>query len=180
MTAFTLRPATPADAPAIEALIARSVHGLQAQDYTQAQRDAAVGQVFLVDHGLIADRTYFVIEAADGRLAAAGGWSTRQASHGGHVHKDDGSRIDPATDPARIRAFFVDPDFARRGLGTRLLTACEDAARHAGFRTAMMGATLTGVPLYSAHGYREYDREEAPLPGGGSLTVVLMRKALNG
>lgn len=178
MSGLALRLATPADADAVTALIARSVHGLQAGDYTQAQRDAAIGQVFLVDHGLIADGTYFLIEAPHARLAAAGGWSTRRASHGGHVHTDDGSRIDPAADPARIRAFFVDPDFARRGLGSQLLAACEDAARAAGFRTAMMGATLTGIPLYAVHGYEEFGREEAPLPGGASLTVVLMRKPL--
>lgn len=178
MSLFTLRLATPADVGAITTLIERSVNGLQAGDYSEAQRSAAIGQVFLVDHGLIADGSYFVVETANGRLAGAGGWSNRRALHGGHTHGDTGERIDPATDPARIRAYFVDPDFARQGVGTLLLKACEDAARAAGFAHATMGATLTGVHLYARHGYAETAREEAPLPGGGSLTVVHMHKRL--
>ena len=178
MTAFTLRLATPADAPAIEALIARSVHGLQAADYTQAQRDAAVGQVFLVDHGLIEDGTYFVVDA-NVELAGAGGWSTRRALHGGHVHGDTGERIDPAADPARIRAYFVHPDFARKGVGSMILKACEEAAAAAGFTRTTLGATLTGVPFYEARGYVAGEREEVPLPDGGALTVVHMDKTIS-
>ena len=177
MSGFALRLATPADAPAIEALIARSVHGLQAADYTQVQRDAAVGQVFLVDHGLIADGTYFVVHAGD-RLAGAGGWSTRKALHGGHTHGDTGERIDPATDAARIRAYFVDPEFARQGVASMILQACEEAAVAAGFTRTTLGATLTGVPFYAARGYAAGEREETPLPGGGTLTVIHMGKAL--
>lgn len=178
MTAFTIRLATPADADAITALIARSVHGLQAGDYSRAQRDAAIGHVFLVDHGLIADGSYFIVEAQDGRLAGAGGWSNRKALHGGHTHGDTGERIDPKTEPAHIRAYFVDPDFARQGVGSMILNACEDAARKAGFTEAMMGATLTGVRFYARYGYRETAREEAPLPDGATLTVVHMSKRL--
>ena len=178
MTGFTLRLATPGDVDAITTLIERSVNGLQAGDYSEEQRRGALGQVFLVDHGLIADGTYFVVESGDGRLAGAGGWSTRKALHGGHTHGDTGERIDPKTDPARIRAYFVDPDFARQGVGSMLLQACEDAARAAGFGEAVMGATLTGVHLYGRHGYVETGREEAPLPGGGALTVVHMHKRL--
>ena len=175
---LSLRLAVPADAPAIEALIERSVHGLQAEDYTKAQRDGAIGQVFLVDHGLIADRSYFVVETSGGRLTGAGGWSNRKALHGGQVHGDTGERIDPATEAARIRAYFVDPDFARQGVGSAILKACEAAARAAGFTRATMGATLTGIPFYARHGYLEGEREEAPLPAGGSLTVVHMSRAL--
>lgn len=178
MSRFTLRLAAPADADAVTALIARSVHGLQAGEYDQTQRDAAIGQVFLVDHGLIADGSYFLVEAEDGRLAGAGGWSNRRALHGGHTHGDTGERIDPKTEPARIRAYFVDPAFARRGVGSMILKACENAAKAAGFTAATMGATLTGVPFYATHGYAEGEREEAPLPGGGSLTVVHMHKQL--
>ena len=177
-TQFSLRTATPDDAPALSALIERSVHGLQSGDYTQAQRDSAIGQVFLVDHGLIADGCYFVVEASDGRLAGAGGWSSRKALHGGHVHGDTGERIDPATEPARIRAYFVHPDFARQGVGSIILKACEAAARAAGFSQAAMGATLTGAPFYSRHGYVEGGREELPLPGGESLTIVHMSRSL--
>ena len=173
-----LRPATPSDAPAITTLIARSVHGLAAAHYTEAQRNNALGQVFLVDHGLIADNTYYVVETPTGQLAGAGGWSNRRALHGGHVLTDTGERIDPATDPARIRAFFVDPDHARQGIATALLHACETAARAAGFTQATLGATLTGIPFYASHGYLEGHREEAELPNGETLTVVRMSRAL--
>ena len=172
-----LRLATADDAEAITALIARSVHGLTGGDYTPAQREAAVGAVFLVDPGLIADATYYLVEI-EGRLAGAGGWSTRQALHGGHVLGDTGARIDPARDPARIRAYFVDPDFARRGVGAAILRACEDAARAAGFSRATLGATLTGAPFYAAHGYCEHAREEASLPGDLTLSIVHMDKPL--
>ena len=177
-SALTLRLALPADVPAIAALIERSVHRLQAGEYTQGQRDAAIGQVFLVDHGLIGDRSYFVVETADGRMAGAGGWSNRKALHGGHVHGDTGERIDPANDPARIRAYFVDPDFARQGVASAILWACEAAARDAGFTHAAMGATLTGVPFYARYGYVEGEREEALLPGGESLTIVHTSRSL--
>jgi GNAT superfamily N-acetyltransferase len=173
----SLRLATAADAPAIATLIERSVHGLAA-DYTRSQRDAAIGTVFLVDRGLIADGSYFVVEADDGRLAGAGGWSNRKALHGGHVLGDDGARIDPATEPARIRAYFVDPDFARQGVASAILAACEAAARAAGFTRAAMGATLTGAPFYARHGYAEDGREEVRLPDGQTLTVVHMSRSL--
>ena len=175
---FVLRPATSADAPALEHLISRSVRALLAEDYTPAQLDAAIGSVFLVDPGLIADGTYLVAEATDGRLAGAGGWSTRRALHGGYVLGDTGERVDPTVDPARIRAYFVDPDFARRGVGARLLGACEAAARAAGFAHAVLGATLAGARLYASQGYAEGEREETPLPGGLTLTLVHMRKRL--
>ena len=175
---FTLRLATPADAPAVTELISRSVNGLGAGDYTGPQREAAIGRVFLVDPGLIADGSYFVVEAPDGRLAGAGGWSNRRALHGGHVLGDTGERIDPLTDPARIRAYFIDPDFARRGVASAILAACEAAARAAGFRRAAMGATLTGVPFYARHGYVEAGREEAPLSGGQTLTIIHMERPL--
>jgi GNAT superfamily N-acetyltransferase len=175
---LSLRVAVPRDAGAIAALIERSVHGLQAGDYTRAQRDNAIGHVFLVDHGLIADGSYFVVEARDGRLAGAGGWSNRKALHGGHMHGDTGERIDPGREPARIRAYFVDPDFARQGVGSTILKACEGAARAAGFTQAVMGATLTGVPFYARYGYVEVGREQAPLPNGESLTVVHMARSL--
>ena len=154
-TDFVLRAATPADAPAIAALIERSVHGLSAGDYSRAQRERAIGQVFLVDHGLIADGSYFLAETPDGRLAGAGGWSNRRALHGGHVRGDTGERINPAREPARIRAYFIDPNFARRGVGSILLKACETAAQAAGFSSASLGATLTGVAFYARHGYVE-------------------------
>jgi GNAT superfamily N-acetyltransferase len=173
-----LRLATPNDVPALTRLIERSVNGLQAEQYTASQRRAAIGEVFLVDHGLIEDGCYFVVQAPDGRLAGAGGWSSRKALHGAHVHGDTGERIDPNRDPARIRAYFVDPDFSRQGVGSAILRACEGAAQAAGFSSAVLGATLTGVPFYARHGYVENRQEEVPLPGGESLTVIHMARSL--
>jgi GNAT superfamily N-acetyltransferase len=120
------------------------------------------------------------MEAEDGSLAACGGWSWRRTLYGGdhhHASRDAGA-LDPARDAARIRAFFVHPEWARRGLGTRLLAASEAAAWRAGFRRAEMGATLTGVPLYRRHGYRRQAEIQVPLPGGESLPVVRMDKDL--
>ncbi|WP_445192244.1 GNAT family N-acetyltransferase [Sphingomonas sp. Tas61C01] len=175
---LTLRLATVDDVPAIDGLIVRAVHGLQRADYSQDQRDAALGHVFLTDHGLIADRSYFVAETRSGQLVGAGGWSDRRALHGGHTHGDTGERIDPATDPARIRAYYVDPAYARQGIASAILAACEAAARGRGFSRMAMGATLTGVPFYARHGYVAHGEEQAPLPNGQALTVVLMERAI--
>ncbi|MFT4113030.1 GNAT family N-acetyltransferase [Silvibacterium sp.] len=176
---FAIRVATEDDAAALRALIEASVHGLQAEDYSQAQRDAAVGVHLGVDSQLIADRTYFVVSPV-GRpevMAACGGWSRRQTLFGADKRPDrDASLLDPATDAARIRAFFVHPDWARQGIGSLLLEYCEDAARAEGFRRFEMGATLTGVPLYRRWGYEELGRIEMPLGNGLALAIVRMGK----
>lgn len=178
MANLTLRIATSDDVEALDALIRRSVHQLQAADYTADQREAALGTVFGVDHGLIADGSYFVAERG-GRIVGCGGWSDREALYGAHgPAQSEGPRIKPANGPARVRAFFVDPDHARQGIGAAILRACEAAARDAGFTRATLSATLTGVKLYAAHGWTPKAREEAELPGGGSLTVVHMDKRL--
>jgi len=172
-----LRLATLDDATALERLIADSVRTLQAREYTVEQRDAALGTVFGVDRQLIRDGTYFAIEE-DGAIVACGGWSRRKTLYGSdHVAGKDDAWLDPAVDAARIRAFFVHPQWARRGHGSRILEACEAAAREAGFRKLEMAATLTGVPFYAARGYVEVERMEAPLPNGASLEVVRMSKA---
>lgn len=165
-----------ADIPAITRLIERSVRTLQAADYSPEQLDAALGTVFGVDTQLIADQTYFVIEAGS-RLAACGGWSFRKTLYGsdGGAGREP-ARLDPAHDNARIRAFFVDPDFARRGLGTMLLDACENAAIAAGFHSFELGATLTGERLYRVRGYRVIERTAAPLAPGLSLPILRMEK----
>lgn len=113
----------------------------------------------------------------DGRIVASGGWSMRRTLSGGdQAEERDETMLDPSCDAARIRAFFVHPDYARRGLGSMILCACEDAAHAAGFHRLEMAATVTGVPFYRAHGYREEDRWELPFPGGGSMPVVRMVK----
>jgi GNAT superfamily N-acetyltransferase len=183
----TLRPATAADLDAIRVLIAESVRGLQ-HEYSEGQREQALASVFTPDTQLIADGTYYVMEtaegsvmeAADGMLVACGGWSWRQTLYGGDHHhaSRNSARLDAATDAAKIRAFFVHPAWARRGLGTRLLQACERAALEAGFRRCEMGATLSGVPLYERHGYRRLAEILVDLPGGERLPVVRMEKLL--
>jgi GNAT superfamily N-acetyltransferase len=166
------------DAAAIEALIDRSVRALQAADYSPAQMDGAIGTVFGVDRRLIADGGYFVIED-EGRIVACGGWSWRRTLFGGdRVAGKDDAPLQPGVDAARVRAFFVAPERARQGLGSRIMQACEDAARAAGFTELELAATLTGVPLYSRHGFTAVQATSTPLANGLEMPLVLMRKAL--
>jgi GNAT superfamily N-acetyltransferase len=175
---ITLRLATLDDAEAIEALIQRSVRILQAPDYTEAQREGALGTVFGVDRQLIRDGTYLIAEQ-DGRMVACGGWSRRSAVFGADaLHGGDTTEIRPGIDPARIRAFFVEPGFERQGIGSMIMRACEDAARAYGFLDLELAATVTGVALYARHGFSVVERFEAPLPNGHSLPVIRMRKTL--
>lgn len=175
---FALRLATEEDIPALHALIEASVRGLQAGDYTQAQMDGALGTVLGLDSQLIHDRTYFVAEA-DGKLAGCGGWSKRKTLFG--ADRGPGREpelLDPATDAAKVRAIFVHPEFARRGLGTLILKRVEDEAAAAGFTRYEMGSTLTGVALYRLKGYTEVERIAVPLKNGEALPVVKMVKPL--
>src|SRR5919199_1811134 len=129
-----LRPATPADVPALRALITDSVRGLSASFYTAAQIESALEHMFGVDSQLIADGTYYVLEAGS-TLVAAGGWSARRTLYGGDQWKEaEDPRLDPRAEPARIRAFFVHPVWARQGLARRLFAECAAAAWKAGFR----------------------------------------------
>ncbi len=179
---FRLRLACSADVPALDTLIAASVRGLQASDYSAAQREAALTTVFGVDSQLIADGTYYLVEASsEPVLAGCGGWSFRRTLHGSDdaAERDD-TRLDPSRDAARIRAFFVHPAWARRGVGSLLLQACEGAARAAGFRRLELASTLTGVALYRARGYTELERVKVPLAGGEALPIVHMRKHMAG
>jgi GNAT superfamily N-acetyltransferase len=173
---FILRAAELADIPTLKNLIAESVMTLQADDYSEAQRRAALGTVFGVDSQLIIDQTYFVIETADD-IVACGGWSFRKTLYGADAlaGRED-NRLDPAVDAARIRAFFVKPGWTRRGLGGQILKACEAAAKAAGFRRFELGATLTGIPLYRAYGYEPIETTEAQMAGGLSLAIVRMGK----
>ena len=172
---FRLRIATVDDVPALRALIDASVRGPQTRDYSAAEIDRALATVYGVDTQLIADGTYWV--AAADEIVGCGGWSRRATLFGGdqYAGRED-SLLDPTKDAAKIRAFFVHPDWARRGIGTKILDACEGAAREAGFTRFEMGATLTGVPFYEARGYRALDRIIVPLAGGESMAVVRMEK----
>ena len=176
---LTIRRAVSADIPMLTGLIARSVRELQAEEYTEAQRESALASVYGVDTQLVADGTYFVAEV-DGIPVACGGWSKRRTLFGGdHYAAREDSLLDPRVDAAKIRAFFVDPDWARRGIGTRVLEECEAAAKAAGFSRFEMGATLTGVALYKARGYREVERIDVALADGEKLAIVRMEKEIS-
>jgi GNAT superfamily N-acetyltransferase len=170
-----LRLATPADVPALRALIDVSVRGLSAGFYTDSQIGSALKYVFGPDTHLIADGTYYVIEA--GGLVAAGGWGRRRTLYGGDQTRGaDDPFLDPATEPARIRAFYVHPDHARRGLARRLFERCATDAAGAGFRSLELMATLPGEPLYQALGFTAVERMAAVLPDGETLPLVRMTR----
>jgi GNAT superfamily N-acetyltransferase len=180
-----IRPATYDEVPVLRQLIEASVRQLQAQDYTEKQREAALRTVFGVDSQLIADGTYLVADAsaalADGAdkpaIAACGGWSKRRTLFGGDQWSGrEDSLLDPARDAAKIRAFFVHPAWARQGVGTLILEACESAARAAGFSRFEMGATLTGVKLFGARGYVPVKQMDVRLDNGEVLPIVQMEK----
>jgi GNAT superfamily N-acetyltransferase len=172
---FTVRPARAADVPAIAALIARSVHGLMADHLSPGQRQVALGTTLGVDPHIVEDGTYFVVEE-EGRLAGAGGWSKRLTLYG--VPTGAPRLLDPETEPARIRAFFVDPAFTRRGVATLLLERSEAEARAAGFRAIELMATPTGVAFYHARGYVTLREEPIHLADGSAMDGRVMRRDL--
>lgn len=174
-----IRRATPSDVPALSALIPLSARELSRGYYSDPQIESAILHVFGPDTRLIADGTYFAAEE-DGRLAGCGGWSRRRTLYGGDQMKaQEDPLLDPAAEPARIRAFFVHPGFARRSIGSRILRACVDAARDAGFSRLTLASTLPGVPLYRAFGFEERERFEVPMPDGLSLPVVRMERRID-
>ena len=178
---WSLRRAQDKDIAAIAELIPLSVRGLQANYYSDAQVEAALGSVFGVDRQLIRDGTYFVVEAGTPPcLVGCGGWSKRRTLFGSDHHEAtrDEAELDPAREPARIRAFFVHPEWARRGIARAILQECEAALRAAGFRSIELAATLPGVPFYRALGYASEEEREVPLPTRLSLPVVRMTKSL--
>jgi GNAT superfamily N-acetyltransferase len=164
-------------------VIEASVRGLQAEDYSPAQIEGALQSVYGVDTQLIADGTYLVAEVSQSQstceIVACGGWSKRQTLFGGdqYAGRED-SLLDPARDAAKIRAFFAHPNWARRGIGSLILEACENAAREAGFTRLEMGATLSGVAFYKAKGYAEIENQQAPLANGETLPIVRMAKRI--
>ncbi len=184
---FLIRIASPDDIPVLRTLIEASVRGLQAGDYAPAQLEAALKTVYGVDSQLIADGTYFVVEtvpgigesAAASVIVGCGGWSKRTTLYGGDqwTGRQD-SLLDPGRDAAKIRAFFVHPEWARRGIGSMILAACETAAQAAGFTRLEMGATLTGVPFYGSKGYVAVEAADVPMGESLSLPIVKMAKVV--
>jgi len=188
-----LRLATAEDVPVLEELIAASARGLQSEDYTPAQIEGALQTVFGVDSQLITDGTYLVAEAqpeeagpgpgasgdSEKVIVACGGWSKRKTLYGSdHWTGREDALLDPLQDAAKIRAFFIHPDWARLGVGSMVLQACEDAARAAGFTRLEMGATLTGAKLFGARGYVAVKPISIPLRNGENLPVIHMEKRL--
>jgi predicted N-acetyltransferase YhbS len=177
---YHIRPATAADIPALDRLIPASIRALGAGFYTERQIEAAVIHVFGVDTQLIEDGTYFAAEA-DGEIVGCGGWSRRRTLYGSDRAKAAGPDplLDPTTDAARIRAFFVAPEWARRGIGSAIIRRCEAEAAAAGFRALELVATLPGERLYARHGYAAEERLEVEVPGVEPLPGVRMSKRLD-
>ncbi len=177
---MTPRLATIGDVPALVELIPLSARALSRGYYSEEQTEAAIRYIFGPDTHLISDGTYFVVEER-GVLAGCGGWSRRRTLYGGDQMKAaEDPLLDPRAEAARIRAFFVHPAFARRGVGSVILRACLDAAAVAGFRRVELAATLPGVPFYRAFGFEEREALDAPMPGGLTLPVVRMERDLSG
>lgn len=177
---FQLRLASETDVVTIREVIADSVRGLAKGIYRDAQIELSIRSVFGVDHQLIEDGTYFVAEAG-GRIVGCGGWSRRQTLFGASEYAEsrNSTVLDTKSKPAKIRAFFVHPDAARKGIGRAILQRCEAEALAAGFTTAEMMATLPGVPLYEVCGYEKHESHEVNLPDGETIVCVRMSKALD-
>ena len=172
-----LRQATLSDLRSLEALIAISARALGAAYYSAAQIEAALSGAFGVDTMLIRDGTYFVATDAQDAIVACGGWSRRRTLFGSDARAErDESWLDPRTEAAKIRAFFVDPAHARQGLGRAILERSEAEAGQAGFTTLTLMATLPGVPFYERHGYVAGPAIQYPLPGGLEIRFVPMSK----
>jgi GNAT superfamily N-acetyltransferase len=172
----SIRTATLADVEKLAALIALSARSLGRAFYSDQQIEAALGTAWGVDTQLIRDGTFFVSEAGN-QWAGCGGWSWRKTLFGADQQQGrEASALDPRNDAARIRAFFVHPNFARHGIGRRLLGHCEAAAREHGFKSAELVATLPGEPFYRRFGYAEVERINHPLRDAVSIEFVRMRK----
>ncbi len=175
---FTIRLAQHTEKEQLNALIHESGLGLAEGFYTPEEAAAITREVFGVDSALVEDETYYVIEHGE-EMAACGGWSKRATDFGGDQAKSGNDRpLDPATEPARIRAFFVNPRMARRGLGTMLLDHCTQQAREAGFTSLELVSTMPGEPLYLKHGFVPLERLTLPLSGGVSVALTRMRKEI--
>jgi len=176
---ISIRVATMEDIPALQELIPESARGLSQGYYTSQQIESAIKYIFGVDTQLIADKTYYIAEA-QGQILGCGGWSRRKSLFGGDQMKtEQDPLLDPEQDAGRIRAFFIHPNWARKGIGRRIIEACEEAAKADGFTRMELGATLPGEPLYAALGYEVTDRFDIPMADGTTLPVAHMKKQLS-
>ena len=177
--AWRIRLATRVDLPGLRALMTLSIRELLGACLTPPQVEASF-EIMGVDSALIDDGTYFAVEH-DGVLVGCGGWGRRATLFGGdHSNGRDARLLDPAADPARIRAMYTHPVFARRGIGRLVLAHCEQAAVDAGFRKFALVATAAGEPLYRAAGYEVVDRIDVPTSLGIAVPCANMRKILPG
>jgi N-acetylglutamate synthase-like GNAT family acetyltransferase len=175
---YVIRKATLSDRLAITELIKDSARGLSRVDYSDAQIEGAIATVFGVDTNLIVDGTYFVAESA-GKLIGCGGWSKRKTLFGGDQYSTrDPGELDPKTEPAKIRAFFIHPDHARQGIARAILQRCETEARACGFQSIELMSTLPGIKLYRACGYDSDERVELEVGERLTIGLVPMRKEL--
>jgi GNAT superfamily N-acetyltransferase len=173
-----LRLATRADAPAIQRLMRASAHALSAPFYDARQIASVEAHVAVLDEQLIDDGTYYVADGDLGELAACGGWSRRDKLFTGTATSGDARLLDPTREPARVRAMFVAPGWARRGLGHAIVNRCEEDARAAGFTMVELMATLPGEPLYIACGYVVAERCDLVLPDGVAIGAARMTKQI--
>jgi GNAT superfamily N-acetyltransferase len=170
-----LRLATRSDMPEMSALMSAAIAQLMPAFLTPEQVQGS-HETMGIDTMLIDDGTYFAVEE-DGVIVGCGGWSRRTTLYGGnHSAGRDDSLLDPAKDPARIRAMYTHPDYARRGIGKMVIDAGETAARAEGFQRTTLGATLAGEPLYTKCGYVEVDRHLRPAANGAVITLLVMVK----
>ncbi|MEK6334099.1 MAG: GNAT family N-acetyltransferase [Acidobacteriota bacterium] len=174
--AYIIRKATLSDRAAIQRLIAESARGLSRADYSEPQIEGAIKTVFGVDTNLILDGTYFVADN-DGELIGCGGWSKHKTLFGGDQYASrDAGELDPKTEAAKIRAFFIHPEHARKGIARAILERCEAEAKSAGFQSLELMSTLPGIKLYEACGYRGDDRVELEVGDGVTIGLAPMRK----
>lgn len=173
------RLATPADRDAIDGLMKASAAAHFPRFYDEPECSSAVRYIASVDPMMLEDGTYYVLEV-DGEVVACGGWSRRGKLYTGSGDADDDARlIDPATEPARVRAMFVRDDWSRRGLGRRLLEQCEGDARREGFSELALMSTLPGLPLYRSFGFETVEKVDIPLPDGLTVAGALMRRPID-
>jgi GNAT superfamily N-acetyltransferase len=175
-----LRHATIADIDEIERVMRESIEGISSRTYDARQVESSLKYVAHLDRELVTDGTYFVVEA-DGAIVACGGWSKRGRLYAGSGTSSGDTRfLDPATEPARIRAMFVTPRFERRGIGRMILVACEEEAHAAGFGEIELMAMLSGHAMYLASGYHDVEEVAGALEDGTPFPLFRMRKSLAG
>lgn len=173
---FTHRFATRQDLPVLAAVVEDAIAELQ-EGFLDPEQIHSSRAIMGIDTQLIDDGTYFVVESQD-RIVGCGGWSRRATLYGGdHSAGRDAALLDPAVDPARVRAMYTDPAFARRGVGRRILSLCEAAALAEGFKTLELVATLSGRPLYVSAGFQPVEHL-TDTAGGAPVPLVRMRKVI--